>query len=189
MEHDVLNEELLVVDGDSPSFRPLRPLLDAALRLEWNDENYIWHGWNKAQIDAFLDSLPISCSLVVGVWETLAVGESAQEVERLALGCVCEVRGGNICTVRTFEALARAGLKPIDQLEPGIEDALEIMRIARQLSSAVAWALFIEKPAWSAWLFAGEQGEVVDKGEILAEYARQGKCVLLGSQVTHQYNG
>lgn len=183
----MLEEEVLVVDGDSPSFRPLRPLLDAALRLEWNDESYTWHGWNKAQISAFLDALPASCSLVVGVWETFPGDESTPEVERLALGCVCEVRKGNICAVRTFDALA--GLKPIDQLEPGIEDALEIMRIARQVSSTVAWALFIEKAAWDAWLFAaGEHGEVVDKGETLAEFARQGKCVLLGSQAAHQHH-
>lgn len=183
----MLEEEVLVVDGDSPSFRPLRPLLDAALRLEWNDESYTWHGWNKAQISAFLDALPASCSLVVGVWETFPGDEGTREVERLALGCVCEVREGNICAVRTFDALA--GLKPIDQLEPGIEDALEIMRIARQVSSTVAWALFIEKAAWDAWLFAaGEHGEVVDKGETLAEFARQGKCVLLGSQVVHQHH-
>jgi hypothetical protein len=163
----------------------LRPLLDAALRLEWNDESYSWHGWDKAQIQKFLDSLPASCSLVAGIWETFPDGEQA--VERLVVGFLCEVREGIIRTIRTFDSLVEAGLKPVDQLEPGIEDALEIMRLARRLTSPVAWALFIEKAAWDAWLFAADKhGGVVDKGEVLAQYAHQGKCVLLGSQAAHQ---
>jgi hypothetical protein len=50
----------------------------------------------------------------------------------------------------------------------------------------VAWALFIEKMAWDEWLFAGgDDGTVVNKGELLASFARQGCCVLMGSQTTH----
>ena len=42
------------------------------------------------------------------------------------------------------EALIAAGLKPIKQLEPGYEDALEIMRMARVQIAPVAWALFTQ---------------------------------------------
>ncbi len=89
-------------------------------------------------------------------------------------------------SISTFEALEMAGLKPADHLEPGIDDALEIMRAARTLTSVVAWALFIEKTAWDEWLFAsGDDGAVIDKGELLASYARQGRCVLMGSRTAH----
>jgi hypothetical protein len=47
----------------------------------------------------------------------------------------------------------------------------------------VAWALFMEKSAWDEWLFAGgDDSAVIDKGELLATFARQGRCVLLGGQ-------
>ena len=69
------------------------------------------------------------------------------------------------------------------ELEPGVDDALEIMRAARRLVAPVAWALFMEKSAWDEWLFAGgDDGAVIDKGELLATFARQGRCVLLGGQ-------
>ena len=183
----MLAEELLIIDGDAPLFRPLRPLIEIALRLDEYDDTYSWHGWNKAQIERFLESLPALCSLLVGVWETMPEDGETAEHEKLALGCVCEVRDGEVRTVRTFEALAGAGLKAIDQLEPGIEDALEIMRAARSIAP-VAYALFIEKPAWDEWIFANrEDGGVVDKGEALAAIAREGRCVLMGSQVAgHQ---
>jgi len=186
VEHDVLAEELVVLNGDSPLFRPVRPLLDAALRLEQQDESYSWHGWDKQQIQAFLASLPSSCSLVVGVWETIPADDKRPEHEQLVLGCVCEVHEGVVYSIRTFDALEMAGLKPADHLEPGIDDALEIMRAARTLTSVVAWALFIEKTAWDEWLFAsGDDGAVIDKGELLASYARQGRCVLMGSRTAH----
>ena len=179
----MLAEELLIIDGDAPLFRPLRPLIDNALRLEHGDDTYSWHGWNRAQIERFLASLPPLCSLVVGVWETLPGDGEMAEQEKLALGCVCEVRGGEVRTIRTFEALAEAGLKAVNQLEPGIEDALEIMRAARTVAP-VAYALFIEKTAWDEWLFnSAEDGGVVDKGDALAALARAGRCVLMGSQV------
>lgn len=172
----MLAEELRVLDGDSALWRPVRPLLDAALRLEQNDDTYSWHGWNKQQITAFLDRLPPRCSLVVGVWET-----EAGMPEELALGVVCEVVNGEVHSLCTFQALTSAGLKR--ELEPGIDDALEIMRAARRLVAPVAWALFMEKSAWDEWLFAGgDDGAVVDKGELLANFARQGRCVLLGGQ-------
>ena len=184
----MLAEELLVVDGDAPFCRPVRPLLDVALRLDQNDDAYSWHGWDKQQIDSFLASLPSLCSLVVGVWEAIPEDGERGEHEKLVLGCVCEVRDGEVATIRTFESLAGAGLKAIDQLEPGVEDALEIMRAARTVAP-VAYALFIEKTAWDEWLFAcGDDGGPVDKGEALASIARQGRCVLMGSQVAaHQH--
>ena len=179
----MLAEELLIIDGDAPLFRPLRPLIDNALRLEHGDDTYSWHGWNRAQIERFLASLPPLCSLVVGVWETVPGDGEMAEQEKLALGCVCEVRGGEVRTIRTFEALAEAGLKAVNQLEPGIEDALEIMRAARTIAP-VAYALFIEKTAWDEWLFdSSEDGGVIDKGDALASIARAGRCVLMGSQV------
>src|SRR5690348_17022876 len=107
----MLVEELLIIDGDAALFRPLRPLIDNMLRLEHGDDMYSWHGWNRAQIERFLASLPPLCSLVVGVWESvLGDGEKA-EYEKLALGCVCEIYNGEVRTIRTFEALAEAGLK------------------------------------------------------------------------------
>ncbi len=54
--------------------------------------------------------------------------------------------------------------------------------------SPVAWALFIEKPTWDEWLFAdGNDGAVVNKGKLLATFARQGRCVLMGSQTAHHH--
>lgn len=184
----MLAGELLVVDGDAPLFRPLRPLLDVALRLDQYDDLFSWHGWDKQQIERFLEALPSICSLVVGVWETVCEDGETAEHEKLALGCVCEVRDGMVTTVRTFESLADAGLKAVEQLEPGIDDALEIMRVVRTLSP-VAYALFMEKAAWDEWLFVcGDDGGVIDKGEALAAMARQGRCVLMGSQVaTHHH--
>jgi len=187
VEFHVLAEELLVVDGNAPFFRPVRPLLDVALRLDQNDDAYSWHGWDKQQIDSFLASLPSLCSLVVGVWETISEDGETAEHEKLVLGCVCEVRDGEVATIRTFESLAGAGLKAIDQLEPGVEDALEIMRAARTVAP-VAYALFIEKTAWDEWIFASGDDGMVDKGEALASIAQQGRCVLMGSQVTAHHH-
>jgi hypothetical protein len=185
----MLAEELLIIDGDAPLFRPLRPLVDSALRLDRYDDAYSWHGWNKAQIERFLESLPSSCSLVAGVWETVPGNGEMMEQERLVVGGVCEVRNGEVQTIRTFEALAEASLRAIDQLEPGIEDALEIMRAASTIAP-VAYALFIEKTAWDEWLYEyTEDGGVVDKGEALAAIARAGGCVLMGSQVAGHHHG
>ncbi len=179
----MLAEELLVIDGDALLFRPARFLIDIALRLDQDDGAYCWHGWKKQQIERFLESLPSPCSLVVGVWEAVPADGEAAERERLALGCVCELRDGVVRTIRTFESLTGVGLKAVDQLEPGIDDALEIMRASRTIAP-VAYALFIEKAAWDEWLFAGgDDGSVVDKGEVLASLARQGRCVLMGSSV------
>ena len=184
----MLAEELLIIDGDAPLFRPLRPLLDSALRLDSYDAAYNWHGWNKAQIERFLESLPPSCSLIAGVWETVPGDDKTIEQEKLVLGCACEVCNGEVQTIRTFEALAEAGLKAVDQLEPGVEDALEIMRAARTIAP-VAYALFIEKAAWDEWLYErAEDGGVVDKGEALAAIARAGGCVLMGSQVAGHHH-
>ena len=184
----MLAQELLVADGDAQLFRAVRPLLDVALRLDQNDDTYSWRGWNKQQIESFLGSLPSLCSLVAGVWETISEDGEMAEHEKLVLGCVCEVHDGVVATIRTFESLAGAGLKAIDQLEPGVEDGLEIMRAARTVAP-VAYALFIEKTAWDEWIFSGGDDDgAVDKGEALASIARQGRCVLMGSQVaTHHH--
>ncbi len=177
----MFTEELVVLDGNSTLWHAARPLLDAALRLELQDERYSWHGWSKEQISRFLRSLPAQCSVIVGVWEMVPGTNGASELERLALGFVCEVVAGEVCSICTFEALMAAGLKSIEQLEPGIEDALEIMRVVRMQVAPVAWALFTDKATWDEWLFAtGEDGAVIGKGELLASFVRQGRGVLLG---------
>jgi hypothetical protein len=190
----VLAEELIVIDADSPLWRGMRPLLDAALRLEQHDEGYTWHGWNKEQVDTFLKGLPTPCSLVAGVWETTPARDDKPEQEQLVLGLVCEVVEGEVRSLRTFEALTEAGLKPMIELEAGLEDALYIMRAAKCAVAPVAWALFTDKPTWNAWIFGDaadaednvEEEEVIDKGELLTSLARRGQCVLMGSQTTHR---
>jgi len=112
------------------------------------------------------------------VWEIVPGNDGSEEREHLVVDLVCEVIEGSISSVRTFEAL---GLKSVEHLEPGIQDALEIMRLARMQVAPVAWALFIDKITWDTWLFAdGAEGAVIDKGELLAAFVRQGRCVLLG---------
>ena len=185
----MLADELVVLDADSHLWRAARPLLDAALRLDQHSDTYSWHGWDKQQMSRFLKNLPSPCSLIVGVWETKSTEDGTAELEELALGIVCEVVEGEIRAICTFEALASAGLKPIKQLEPGFDDAIEIMRAVRKFVAPVAWALFIEKMTWDEWLFAaGDDGAVVNKGELLVSFARQGRCVLMGSQATHHHS-
>ncbi|MEO6892358.1 MAG: hypothetical protein ABI456_21845 [Ktedonobacteraceae bacterium] len=185
----MLAEELEVLDVDSPLWQAARPLLDAALRLEQNDETYTWHGWGRRQISTFLASLPALCSLVVGVWETMpAEAENAPfGSEELMLGVVCKVIEGEVQAICTFEALTAYRLKPIKQLEPGLDDALEIMRAARTQVAPVAWALFTDRETWNAWVFASDDAETVaDKAQLLASFVRQGRCVLLGSSSASQ---
>lgn len=179
----MLAEELTVLDVDSALWRAARPLLDAALLLEQNETSYSWYGWNKQQVDVFLKELPAKSSLVVGVWEVVAEEGAKAVHELLTLGVVCEVVEGEVHSVRTFEALSDVGLNASEQLEPGIEDALEIMRVVNAEVAPVAWALFTDKATWDEWLFAhGDDGGAMNKGELLASLARQGRCVLLGSQ-------
>jgi hypothetical protein len=179
----VLADELSVIDADSRLWSAARPLLDNALRLEQQDETYIWHGWRKSQVNAFLQSLPVHCTLLVGVW-----GTSEEDREQLILGCACEVVEGEICTIRTFEALADPDLPSVHELEPGFEHALALMRVARISIAPVAWALFTDKTTWDEWLFAaGEDEGEIDKGTVLASFAQQGRCVLLGSQASHHH--
>jgi hypothetical protein len=195
VEFSVFAEELLVLDAHSPLWQPVRLLLDVALRLSQNDDTYSWHGWSKQQISDFLRRLPPRCSLVVGVWET-EPGEGAGAVlehEQLILGVVCEVVEGEIRSLRTFDALIVEGLKSTHQLEPGIEDALEIMRLAKAQVAPVAWALFTDRITWNEWLLATrvEEGEnnVIDKGRLLESFAAKGRCVLMGSQAAHHHHG
>jgi hypothetical protein len=179
----VLADELSVIDADSRLWSAARPLLDNALRLEQQDETYIWHGWRKSQVNAFLQSLPVHCTLLVGVW-----GTSEEDREQLILGCACEVVEGEICTIRTFEALADPDLPSVHELEPGFEHALALMRVARISIAPVAWALFTDKATWDEWLFAaGEDEGEIDKGTVLASFAQQGRCVLLGTQASHHH--
>jgi hypothetical protein len=180
----VLAGEFLVIDADAPLWRAVRPLLDLALRLEQNDEAYAWHGWSKRQIDAFLRGLPEHCTLVVGVWETLDE-QASTERESLVLGCVCEVMEGQVRSLRTFEAFSGLGLPALERLEPGLEHALDVMRFARTQVAPVAWALFTDRATWDEWLFTDDQDE--DKGELLATFARHGRCVLMGSQTAHHH--
>jgi len=193
----VLAEELVVIDGGSPLWVATRPFLDATLRLEQNGDGYAWHGWKKQQIDVFLLALPPHCSLVVGVWEILADVDTTVEQEQLSLGVVCEIVDREVCSIRTFDALTSSGLRPTKELEPGFEDALEIMRAARAQVAPVAWALFTDKMTWNEWVFAVAEGDgeengkgdgVIDKGELLATFARQGRCVLMGSQTAHHHH-
>lgn len=179
LEVCVLAEELLVSDTGSPLWRSVRPLLEVALKLEQNDTSYSWHGWNKQQIQTFLVSLPTPCALVVGVWT--ADGER----DVLTLGCVCEVVEGEVHSLRTFDALPLEDLPPLHELEPDFEHALAIMRAVRLHVAPVAWALFTDKETWDEWLLTGDEKDgVIDKGEQLATLARQGRCVLLGSQTS-----
>ena len=184
----MLAEELTVLDADSPLWRTARPLLDAALLLERNDESFSWHGWDKRQIGQFLASLPPNCALVVGVWDIFQEEEDGEERELLTIGVVCEVLDGIVHSIRTFNALTNAGLKPVEQLEPGIEDATEILRIVRTEVAPAAWALFTDRATWNEWLFAADdEGHVIDKGEMLVMFARQGRCVLMGRQTVHHH--
>jgi hypothetical protein len=184
----VLVEEFVVLGADSPLWNAVQPLLNAALKLEQQNESYSWHGWKKADVTTFLQSLPARCSLLAAVWE---VGESqkldeqdAQEREILTLGCVCEVIDGEVRSVRTFDTLS--GLPSLELLEPGIFHALEIMREVRAQVAPVAWALFTDKKAWDEWLYTEHDGGVaIDKGDLLARQAMQGRCVLMGSQAHH----
>lgn len=179
----MLAEEFLVVDSAGVLWQAVRPLLDVALRLDNRDETFTWHGWQKSQIKAFLAGLPSPCTLLAGVWETFPAkgGEPAQD--KLAVGLVCEVIQGEVRSLRTFESLVDAGLKPIEQLEIGMEDALEIMHYARRQVAPVAWALFTEKATWDEWLFsAAEDDGALDKGALLSRFVDEGRCVLMGSR-------
>lgn len=189
MERIVLADELVVLGAGSRLWEPARGLLDVALRLEQHDDTYTWYGWNKRQISDFLKNLPSLCSVVVGVWEAIPAEDGAEQHEELVLGVVCGVVEGEVRSIGTFDALIPAGLKPPKELEPGFDDGVEIMRAAREVMGPVAWALFIEKPAWDEWLFASrDDGAVVDKGELLVSFARQGRCVFMGSQTRHRHH-
>jgi hypothetical protein len=185
-EQGVLAEELLVLDAESQLWPAIRPLLDALLRLEHYDDTYVWHGWSKRQIHQFLQRLPAHCTLVVGVWETSVEEQTVLGQESLVVGCVCEVVEGEVHTIRTFEAFTDAALPSVKQLEPGFEHALELMRVVRMQVAPVAWALFTDKVTWDEWLFTDDnEGHAIDKGELLASFARRGRCVLMGSQTAH----
>lgn len=175
-------EEFVVVDATSPLWNAMRPFLDIALRIEQQDDSYSWHGWNKASINAFLQKLPSHCSLMLGVWQV----DAAQEQETLWLGCICEVLNGAICSVRTFAALEDPALPALAELEPGFTHAQDLLRVTKGQVAPVAWALFTDKATWDEWLLTVNADEQpIDKGELLAALARQGRCVLLGSQVSH----
>ena len=176
----MLAEELLILDATSGLWPPVRPLLDVALRLERDDDTYVWHGWSKRQIHQFLQRLPAHCTLVVGVWETGADEQTVLGHESLVIGCVCEVVDGEVSTVRTLETLTDADLPSVKELEPGFEHAREIMRVVQTQVAPVAWALFTDKTTWDEWLVGAD-----NKGELLTSFARQGRCVLMGSQIRH----
>jgi hypothetical protein len=180
-------EEFVVLDAESPLWVAARPLLDVALRLDQQGDAYLWHGWQKSYLETFLHGLPAHCSLLVGVWQA---GEDASvQAEELVLGSICEVKEGEVCTLQTFTALSDPSLPPVQQLEPGYQHAFGLMRVVSSQVAPVAWALFTDKHTWDEWLFAEGEGEQhVDKGETLLTFAREGRCVLLGSQATHQHH-
>ncbi len=171
----MLAEELQIVNADAPSWQAIRPLLSIATRLE-SDDTYVWHGWNKAQITAMLNQLPAHCTIIAGVWS-----DDEQHIERIVFSCICEIVNGEVKTVRTFAALADENLPVLEHLEPGFEHALEIMRVVRVSIAPVAWALFTDKNTWDEWMYTGDEHEI-DKGSLLAAFAQQGRCVLMGSQ-------
>ncbi|GCF10400.1 hypothetical protein [Dictyobacter arantiisoli] len=183
----MLAEEFSVIDAASPLWNAARPLLDIALRIEQQSASYSWHGWQKKDLDAFLKALPVHCSLLVGVWQI----DVSLEHEDLWLGCVCEVINGEVHSMRTFDALTSDDLPPIAQLEPGFTHAQVLMLTAEKLVAPVAWALFTDKTTWDEWLLTEatsvEQADTShnEKGDLLAALVRQGRCVLLGSQLTH----
>ena len=178
----MLAEDLFIVDATSPLWNAVRPLVEAVLRLEQNDDNYTWYGWTKSSLQTFLSSLSGHCSLMAGVWDEQAVEEKTGH-EPLVLGCVCEVVEGVVRSIRTFDALAQADLPPTALLEPGYEHAQALMRAARAHVAPVAWALFTDKTTWDEWLFTTSNNRVeLDKGEMLAAFVQQGRCVLMGSQ-------
>ncbi|MBE3567264.1 MAG: hypothetical protein IMW90_16225 [Thermogemmatispora sp.] len=193
----MLAQEVAVLDGDSPLWERARGLLNAALLLEQQDEGYVWHGWTRGQIEAFLHGLPSPCCLVVAVWQAALPEQAAAYVpdgraaEQLMLGLVCEVVEGEVRSLRTFEALRAAGLKAVDELEPGYEDGLAILRAAHALVAPVAWALFTDWQTWNEWLYGSDETQpsesVVDKGALLTALAQAGRCVLLGTQTAHRY--
>ncbi|WP_146747114.1 hypothetical protein [Thermogemmatispora tikiterensis] len=193
----MLAQEVAVLDGDSPLWEHARGLLNAALLLEQQDEGYVWHGWTRGQIEAFLRGLPSPCCLVVAVWQaalperTAAHASDGRAAEQLMLGLVCEVVEGEVRSLRTFEALRAAGLKAVDALEPGYEDGLAILRAAHALVAPVAWALFTDWQTWNEWLYGSDEAQppegAVDKGALLTALAQAGRCVLLGTQTAHRY--
>ena len=71
----MLAEDFIVFDASPPLWNAMRPYVEAVLRLEQNEGPPIWHGWDKQQIDAFLQRLPSPCSLLVAVWETVGAVE------------------------------------------------------------------------------------------------------------------
>jgi hypothetical protein len=180
----VLADELVILDSDSALWLTARPLLDAALRLEQGDEDLTWHGWSKSQVQAFLSALPSPCSLVVGAWDTLAATRREPARDVLVLGLVCKVEQGELRTLGTFASLVAAGLKSVEKLGIGIEDALDVLHYARKAFAPVAWALFLEKSAWDEWLLTAtdEDGQEIDKGVLLTRLMDAGRGVLMGSQ-------
>ena len=195
----MLTEDFVIVDVNSPSWSAIQPIIEAALRLEQNEGgSSSWHGWDKQQIEAFLQGLPSPCSLLVAVWETedaveddsegRAKGQDQSMQEVFILGCVCEVVGGKVRSIRTFESLQGEDLPSLEELEPGYEHAFELMRVVRKLVAPVAWGLFTDKQTWEEWVFqAGDKPLSYDKGKLLAELAQQGRCVLMGNQTAHHH--
>ncbi len=173
----MLAEELHIVNADAPSWQAVRPMLSIALQLE-QDDTYVWHGWDKAQIMTLLNHLPAHCTILAGVWSG---ADDRQPKESIVFSCICEIIDGEVRTVRTFEALTGEDLPTFERLEPGFEHALEIMRVVRHTIAPVAWALFTDKDTWDEWVYTGDK-HVVDKGKLLASFAQQGRCVLMGSQ-------
>lgn len=181
----MLAENFVILDPEASLWNTMRPLLDSVLQLDLEEQSYVWHGWRKEPIETFLKRLPAHCALLVGVWDAEGMGEEVgddQEREILAVGCICEVHNGKICSIRTFEALTHSdpSLPAATELEPGYQHAVELMRATRMQVAPVAWALFTDRETWNEWLFTED-----DKNELIASLARQGRCVLMGSQTVH----
>jgi hypothetical protein len=123
---------------------------------------------------------------VVGVWETISENAGIAESERMVIGLICEVIHGEVHSIRTFDALSANGLKPSNQLEPGVDDAREIILYTEKLVAPVSWAFFTEKTTWDALLFSSvDNGTMVDKAQQLAALIHQGRCVIMGNKTKY----
>ena len=109
-------------------------------------------------------------------------------MNRLVLGFVGEVVRGEVCSLCTFEALNDASLPSVQALEPGFEHARELMRsVKTQIACGVSCFLQIRRPGTERLFASGDDGGFIDKGELLAELACQGRCVLTGTQLIQHH--
>jgi len=102
-----------------------------------------WHGWTYAGVQRFLERLPASASLALGVFDG----------DTLAIGLVLEARAGRIQRVTTFEALA---LPPADlALSPAF--LRQLWAGLEQHCAPPAAALLYTAAGFEAWITAADK--------------------------------